>query len=108
VQDLTPDVDRYVREAGGKVMTPDVDRYVREAGGKVIGADAFGRLWRCEPLPDEHEPLVLLEVENATREPDGSARRYFLRVPPTIAMPHDGVAWSFGLAAPDYAPTAES
>ena len=36
---------------------------------------------RVEQPPDE--PLVLVEVENSTGEPDESRRRYFLRVPPT-------------------------
>jgi hypothetical protein len=84
------------------------DRYVREGGGRLIGEDECGRLWWCNPLPDEREPLVLVEVENATREPDGSARRYFLRVPPATSTPREAVAWSFGLAAPEYAPTVES
>jgi hypothetical protein len=84
------------------------DRYVREAGGRVIAADDYGRLWRCNALPLEREPLAFVEVKNATREPDGSARRYFLRVPPTVSTPHDAVAWSFGLSASHYAPSIES
>jgi hypothetical protein len=94
------------------------DRYVREAGGRVIAEDDYGRLWRCSPMPTASplallemgisEPLVFVEVENATRAPDGSARRYFLRVPPTVSTPHEAVAWSFGLPASRYSPSAES
>jgi Domain of unknown function (DUF6745) len=95
------------------------DRYVREAGGRVIAEDYYGRLWRCSPLPsqrwpqlfvdiDNSEPLVFVEVENATPAPDGSARRYFLRVPPTMSTPHEAVAWTFGLSASRYSPSAES
>lgn len=84
------------------------DRYVREAGGRVIAEDERGRLWRCRPRAPEIEPLVFVEVENATREPDGSARRYFLRVPLTVNTPHEAVAWTFGLSASHYAPSAES
>lgn len=94
------------------------DRYVREAGGRVIAEDDYGRLWRCRLPPDERwlafvgledsEPLVFVEVENATRAPDGSARRYFLRVPPTVRTPHEAVAWTFGLSASRYSPSAES
>jgi hypothetical protein len=84
------------------------ERYVREAGGRLVNEDDYGRLWRCRPLPHEREPLTFLEVENATREQDGSARRYFLRVPPMMRTPRDAVAWSFGLSASEYAPTIES
>jgi len=95
------------------------DRYVREAGGRVIAEDDYGRLWRCSPMPnagwllaflevENSEPLVFVEVENATRTPDGSARRYFLRVPPTVSTPHEAVAWTFGLSASRYSPSAES
>jgi hypothetical protein len=100
------------------------ERYVREAGGRVIAEDDYGRLWRCSPMPDEpsplaflegaflevedSEPLVFVEVANATRAPDGSARRYFLRVPPTVSTPHEAVAWTFGLSASRYSPSAES
>ena len=84
------------------------DRYVREGGGSVIDEDEYGRLWWCDPLSEEPAPLVFVEVENATREPDGSARRYLLRVPPTVSTPHEAVAWSFGLSASQYAPSTES
>ncbi len=84
------------------------DRYVREGGGRLIAKDGYGRLWRCRPMPLDDEPLVFVEVENATREPDGSGRRYFLRVPPTVGTPHEAVAWSFGLSPSWYAPSIET
>ena len=37
-----------------------------------------------------------------TPEPDGSFRRYFLRVPPTVRTAREGVAWSYGLRRRDY------
>src|SRR5262249_14367056 len=44
--------------------------YMRDAGGQRLDHDEkFGTLWRRE-LPDD-EPIVLLEVVNATREKDG-------------------------------------
>ena len=84
------------------------DRYIYEGGGRLIAEDGFGRLWRCRRLPDEDETPVFVEVENATVESDGSARRYFLRVPPAMRTPHQAVAWSFGLSVAEYAPLAES
>ena len=84
------------------------DRYLREGGGRLIAKDGYGRLWRCRPMPLDDEQLVFVEVENATREPDGTARRYFLRVPPTVRTPHEAVAWTFGLSPSWYAPSIES
>jgi hypothetical protein len=45
---------------------------------------------------------------NATPEPDGSYRRYFLRVPPTVRTARRGLAWSFGLTRSEYAPAVET
>ena len=51
----------------------------------------------------------MLEVENSTPEPDGSYKRYFLRVPPEVRTPREAVAWTFGFDAEgDYAPASES
>jgi hypothetical protein len=83
------------------------ERYVLTAGGRVVAKDAFGRLWECRALPGEREPLFLVEVENSTPEPDGSTKRYFLRVPPSVT-PHEAVAWTFGIDPSRYEPVAES
>ena len=81
---------------------------------RVVGAarlmpdvqDENGRLWRL-PGPDG-EPLLLLEVENATLEADGTRRRYFLRVPPDMHSPREATAWTFGMSEREYAPDVES
>jgi hypothetical protein len=82
------------------------ERYLRESGAKRQHADDFGTLWRVEMPGDE--PLVMVEVINSTAEPDGSFRTYFLRVPPQTGTAREGVAWTFGLTAQDYAPTQQS
>ena len=43
--------------------------------------DDFGKLWRLRPGLDG-EAVRVVEVVNATPEPDGSYRHYFLQVPP--------------------------
>jgi len=48
--------------------------------------DDYGKLWRTTLVVDG-EPLTVVEVANATPEPDGTRKRYFLRVPPTHAQP---------------------
>ena len=82
------------------------DRVVRGSGLTPQAEDDNGRLWRL-PVPDA-DPVLLLEVENATPEPDGSRRRYFVRVPPDMSTPREATAWTFGLSELEYAPDAES
>ena len=45
---------------------------------------------------------------NSTPEPDGTYRTYWLRVPPTTRTARDGLAWTFGLTAPEYEPVAQT
>jgi hypothetical protein len=105
------------------------ERYVRESGAKVvasIGADheiiglRTAQLLRKE-VPND-EPLVILDMLNSTPEPDGTTKRYMIRIDPnayggkasqdclaamasTYRMP-DG---SLLFASPqDYAPAFES
>jgi len=82
------------------------ERLMREGGGRVIQEDAYGRLWLMRHEDDE--PFVAVEVENATEEPDGTRRRYFLRVPPSTRTARGAVAWTFGLAKTAYSPEVES
>ena len=58
------------------------DRYIRESGAKLLHRDDWGTLWRAE-VPND-EPLVMVQVVNATPEPDGSFHEYFLRVHPEL------------------------
>jgi hypothetical protein len=73
--------------------------------GETI-TDEYGTLHRIRQ--SSPEPVVLVEVENATAEPDGSRRRYFLRVPPHTRSPREAVAWTFDMGPERYAPEAES
>jgi hypothetical protein len=52
----------------------------------------LGKLRRLELRGDIEEPLVLVEVENATVEPDGTRKHYLLRVPPHMRTARDAVA----------------
>ncbi len=76
------------------------------AGLRGIQPRRAGRLWRVN-LPPE-EPLVLVEVENATAEADGSRRRYFLRVPPHMRTAREAVAWTFDVPPEEYRPLTET
>ena len=81
-------------------------RYLRNIRAKRMHADEFGVLWRC-PMPDG-EDLVLVQVTNATPEPDGSFRTYWLRVPPGMRTARQAVAWTFCLDEGDYHPAAQT
>lgn len=54
------------------------------------------------------EPICMLDLRNSTLEPDGSRKRYFIEVPPAMNTVREAVAWTFGMAADEYAPVAES
>jgi hypothetical protein len=82
------------------------DRYLRDAGATRVHADETGVLWRLPTHGDE--PLVMVEVTNSTPEPDGSSRRYWLRVPPGTRSAHEAVAWTFGLTPEEYRPLRQT
>ena len=83
-----------------------LDRYLRDADATLVQADRYGKLWRCE-LPND-EPLAIVEVVNATPEPDGTYATYLLRVPPTVSSAKQAVAWTFGMFAEDYHPAVQT
>jgi len=83
-----------------------IQRFLFDSGAKEIHRDDFGILYRKDSRQDE--PLVMVKVVNATPEPDGSYRDYFLRVPPTMKRARQAVAWTFAKAENDYSPTLQT
>jgi hypothetical protein len=69
-------------------------RFFQESGMVPIHEDNFGTLYRKE-FPND-EPLVMVKVLNATPEPDGTVKNYYLRVPPNMTTAQQAVAWTFG------------
>ena len=93
-----------------RVLFDLVDRasFVDAAGGTIVHADDTGTLWQTTD-PTGLEPHArFVEVVDATALPDGSRRRYWLRVPPDVATAHAAVAWTFNLDPADYHPTIET
>jgi hypothetical protein len=94
------------------------ERFLQKVGLEPVHADSFGRLYRFDPqsfgspnrsnLGYAPEPVALVEVVNATPEPDSGRRRYFLCVPPTTRTAHEAVAWTFRLRPKEYRPNVES
>jgi hypothetical protein len=71
--------------------------------------DAHGRRRRLLRLSlAGEEPLMLVEVANATAEPGVSFKNYLLRVPPTMRTCHEAVAWTFSMSEDEYAPASET
>lgn len=82
------------------------ENYLGATDAQMVGADEVGKLWRLW-LPDEGQVQVA-EVLNSHPEPDGSVRRYFLRVSAFARSTLEGIAGTFGLTAAQYADRRES
>jgi hypothetical protein len=82
------------------------ERYLRDTGAQIIHQDDFGVLYRKHVEDDE--PYVMVKVVNATPEPDGTFKDYFLRVPPDMQTARQAVAWTFGKTETEYDPDCES
>jgi hypothetical protein len=65
-----------------------VDRLMRAHGTPIEKRSRHDRLWRLRLRDDE--PLLMVEVADPS-----TARRHFLRVPPTVSSPREAVAWTF-------------
>lgn len=80
--------------------------FLIDSGAQAIHSDRFGTLLRKNINGDE--PLVMIRVANPTPDLDGSARTYFIRVPPEMTTARQAVAWSFGLDENGYNPDLET
>ena len=81
-------------------------RFIQDTGARLVHSDETGELYRLELERDE--ALCMVRVLDATPQPDGSRRAYWLRVPPTVQTAREAVAWTFGLEAEDYRPATET
>jgi len=91
--------DVQVRCCMIEIMTPQ--RYVALGGAARVAEDETGILWRKAWLSSDAWAAV--EVINATPEPDGRHKHFFLQVPANIRTARDAVAWTYGLRANAYA-----
>lgn len=84
-----------------------LDKYLRDSESRVIQRDKFGTLYQKDFVTGD--PIVFVQVENKTPEPDGSFKTYLLRVPEFVDTAREGVAWTFGFDDPEeYDPIVES
>jgi len=82
------------------------ERYLLDSGAEEIHRDDFGILYRKD-FPED-QSLVMVKVVNATPEPDGSFKDYFLRVPPEMERARQAVAWTFGKGEHEYFPAQQT
>ena len=104
---LTPDAianEKNVELRRALIEIFGLARFLRASGAKKVHDDKWGTLWRMD-IPGE-EPMVMVELQNSTPEPDGQFKTYFLRVPPDMQTPHEALAWSFNKSPSEYDPPA--
>lgn len=78
-----------------------------KACGRVVQEDEFGKLWQLA-LSRSDSAQSMVEVANSTPEPDGTYRRYMLRVPSTMKTAKEAVAWTFGMTEKQYSPKVQT
>jgi hypothetical protein len=81
-------------------------KYLVAAEATVVDHSERGILYRVQMPSDE--ALVMVQVTNSTPEPDGTYKKYFLRVPPNLSSAQEAVAWTFGMDANTYQPEIET
>lgn len=82
------------------------ERYLFQSGAVLVDSDESGVLYRKELSNDE--PLVIVQVTNSTAEPDGTFKKYFLRVPPEMETVKEAVAWTFSMNSNEYEPVVQT
>lgn len=85
-----------------------LDRFVSSNGAILVDSSRFGKLWRWQKDHFGVAGVRWLELKNSTREPDGSRKTYFLRVPSKMNTAHEATAWTFGMTPDGYSIAAES
>jgi hypothetical protein len=88
-----------VRRCMIEIMTPQ--RYIALGGAKKVAEDETGVLWRKIWL--NYDIWTAVEVINATPEPDGSRKHFFLQVPANMQTAREAVAWTYGMRPDAYA-----
>jgi Domain of unknown function (DUF6745) len=96
---IDDELDVQVRRCMIEIMTPQ--RYVAQGGAARVAEDETGILWRKTWLA--YDAWAAVEVINATPEPDGTHRHFFLQVPANLETAREAVAWTYGMSAEAYA-----
>lgn len=70
--------------------------------------DKYGELFAEKNGTQHPDSLAFVQVVNSTPEPDGTWKKYVLRVPPHFSTARAAVAWTFGMSEDGYLPVLES
>jgi hypothetical protein len=90
-------VDVIAKEGNAEVRRVMIDRYGTQKYLEDSKATEVSRgrgdsiLYRKE-VPDD-EPICMIRLINSTKEPDGSNKHYWIRVPPTMKTADEALAW---------------
>jgi hypothetical protein len=92
------EIDPVLRDTMIDIMTPE--RFIASGDPVCVSRDETGALWRRRWM---HRGVSLgswaaVEITNGTSEPDGSSKRFVLRVPSHFRFAHEAVAWVHGAA----------
>jgi hypothetical protein len=90
--------DVQVRRCMIEIMTPQ--RYVALGGPIHVAEDESGVLWR--KVWHTFDAWAVVEVVNATPEPDGTRKHFFLQVPAHMRTAREAVAWTYGMSEHAY------
>ena len=107
-KDLTPqevfeNPNAEVGAAGVEILV-SVENKELNSFLKKIATDKWGVLYKITGF----NQVLVLKVVNATPEPDGTFKDYFLLVPSDLTSPRAAVAWTFGKQAKDYNPVIQT
>ena len=79
-----------------------LDRFLASTKAETVGHDPDNAATLVR-LPTAGEPIVALSLTCPS-----TGKHYWLRVPPQIQTPRDGLAWSFEMRTADYRPDRQS
>jgi hypothetical protein len=112
VDPSTLTLERILKESNAEVTRVMVSfygeaRFLRDVGAEVVHQDDFGTLYRYRL---HGRDLLMVKVVNATPEPDGSFKDYFLGVHPELrSLPPPGTSsWTWFRSHPPQALTARN
>jgi len=95
---IDAEMNVQIRRCMIEIMTPA--RFVALGGAARVAEDETGILWRKIWLT--YDAWAAVEVINATPEPDGTHKHFFLQVPAHMRTAREAVAWSYGLSTKAY------
>lgn len=108
--------ERYVREGRFTLLSSAEKEFGDRPPKGLRGAKLWQKVWLPGDLRDarmfaqsaslmvgqREQSAVLIELQNSSKEPDGSYKTYFLRVPPEMRKVADAAAWTFGMSGKEY------